>query len=95
MTCQLLVSKLGRSSKPSPRFLVLVCTFLFLPLISLNVHAQANRTLYLLITQLVQNRNQTTIERQIPLGTIRSVATSTLRDDWLVRYILCLFLGQS
>ncbi|GAA5820874.1 hypothetical protein JCM10212_006566, partial [Sporobolomyces blumeae] len=62
---QLLVSKLGRSSKPSPRFLVLT-----------------DKAVYILISQAVQGRAQTTLERRIPLVTIRSVGLSNLRDDW-------------
>jgi hypothetical protein len=34
----------------------------------------------------------TTIDRKIPLLTIRSVGTSNLRDDWLVRLSLTSFL---
>ena len=67
MNIQLLVSKLGRSSKPSPRYLVV-----------------SSNAVMILITQLVQNRPQTTVERRIPIPTIRGVGLSTLRDDWLV-----------
>ncbi|GAA5831836.1 hypothetical protein JCM3766R1_000120 [Sporobolomyces carnicolor] len=62
---QLLVSKLGRSSKPSPRYLILT-----------------DKSVYILISQAVQGRAQTTLERRIPLVTIRSVGLSNLRDDW-------------
>lgn len=64
---QLLVSKLGRSSKPSPRYLILT-----------------DKAVYILISQAVNGRAQTTLERKIPLVTIRGVGMSNLRDDWLV-----------
>lgn len=63
---QLLVSKLGRSSKPSPRYLILT-----------------EKVVYILISQAVQGRAQTTVERKIPLVTIKSVGLSNLRDDWI------------
>ncbi|KAK4705616.1 myosin I, partial [Phenoliferia sp. Uapishka_3] len=62
----LLVSKLGRSSKPSPRYLILT-----------------DKAVYILISQVVSGRAQTTTERKIPLVTIKSVGLSTLRDDWM------------
>lgn len=62
----MLVSKLGRSSKPSPRYLILT-----------------DKAVYILISQAVQNQVQTTLERKIPLVTIRSVGLSNLRDDWM------------
>ncbi|KAM0754619.1 hypothetical protein T439DRAFT_321654 [Meredithblackwellia eburnea MCA 4105] len=63
---QLLVSKLGRSSKPSPRYLILT-----------------DKSVYILITQNVNGRTQTSLERRIPLVTIKSVALSNMRDDWI------------
>ncbi|GAA5861407.1 hypothetical protein JCM8547_006120 [Rhodosporidiobolus lusitaniae] len=63
---QLLVSKLGRSSKPSPRFLILT-----------------DKAVYILISQAVNGQAQTTLERKIPLVTIRAVGVSNLRDDWM------------
>ncbi|KAI9866664.1 MAG: class II myosin [Trichoglossum hirsutum] len=61
----LLVSKLGRSSKPSPRILVLTSKY------------------FHIVAQNVVNRQFTIqAERSIPLGAIRFVGTSTLRDDW-------------
>ncbi|SCV74210.1 BQ2448_6642 [Microbotryum intermedium] len=62
---QLLVSKLGRSSKPSPRYLIL-----------------SDKAVYILITQVVNGRASTSLERKIPLVTIRSIGLSQLRDDW-------------
>ncbi|VDC05805.1 unnamed protein product [Peniophora sp. CBMAI 1063] len=64
---QLLVSKLGRSSKPSPRFLIVT-----------------NKAFHICVTNIVGGAAQTTLERKIPLVTIRSVAMSNLRDDWFV-----------
>lgn len=39
--------------------------------------------MYILVSQLVQNRPTTTLERKLPLTTINAVALSSLRDDWL------------
>ncbi|KAF8910125.1 P-loop containing nucleoside triphosphate hydrolase protein [Gymnopilus junonius] len=65
--CQILVSKLGRSSKPSPRFIVVT-----------------EKAVFILVTQQINGQVQTTLERKIPLVTIKSLAMSNLRDDWLV-----------
>ncbi|CUA68257.1 Myosin-1 [Rhizoctonia solani] len=64
--CQLLVSKLGRSSKPSPRYIVLT-----------------EKAVYLAVTTAKDGRIATTLDRKVPLITIRSVAMSSLRDDWI------------
>lgn len=64
---ELLVSKLGRSSKPSPRFFLMT-----------------EKAAYFLITQAVQGRTTTTLERKINIVAIRSVGLSNLRDDWIV-----------
>ncbi|KAH0536750.1 hypothetical protein FGG08_006388 [Glutinoglossum americanum] len=62
----LLVSKLGRSSKPSPRILVLTSKY------------------FHIVAQSVVNREFIIqAERSVPLGAIRFVGTSTLKDDWL------------
>ncbi|KAJ7040318.1 P-loop containing nucleoside triphosphate hydrolase protein [Mycena alexandri] len=63
---QLLVSKLGRSSKPSPRFLVVT-----------------NKAVHIVVTLAKDGRNQTILERKIPLVTIKSIGMSSLRDDWM------------
>lgn len=89
---QTLVSKLGRSSTRSPRYLVLVRSVF--PSISSSVQRRANlgvspqteKAVYILITQAVNGRAQTTLERKIPLITIKSVGLSGLRDDWIVRF---------
>ncbi|KAH9968821.1 P-loop containing nucleoside triphosphate hydrolase protein [Russula dissimulans] len=64
---QLLVSKFGRSSKPSPRFLVVT---------SKAVHI-------IVIVATKDGSKQTILERKIPLMTIKTIAMSSLRDDWL------------
>ncbi|KAL8872641.1 MAG: hypothetical protein Q9174_001766, partial [Haloplaca sp. 1 TL-2023] len=53
--CELLETKFGRSSKPSPRILVMA-------MVNRQVTIQAERT--------------------IPLGAIKYVSTSSLKDDW-------------
>ncbi|KAF7303216.1 Microfilament motor [Mycena kentingensis (nom. inval.)] len=63
---QLLVSKLGRSSKPSPRFIVVT-----------------NKAVHIVVTNVVNGRPQTSLERKIPLVTIQSIGMSSLRDDWM------------
>lgn len=87
MRCEILVSKLGRSSRPSPRFLILVSVGTsvigFENMLIWDL-AQTNGAVYILISQLVQHRPTTTLERKIPLTTVTAVSLSTLRDDWLV-----------
>ena len=63
--CELLVSKLGRSSKPEPRFIVLT-----------------NRSVYIIKQAMVQRQLQILSERTIPIGSIKFVSTSSLKDDW-------------
>ncbi|KAJ7459155.1 myosin class I heavy chain [Mycena galericulata] len=63
---QLLVSKLGRSSKPSPRFIVVT-----------------KKAVHIVVTVAKDGRNQTLLERKIPLVTIKSIGMSNLRDDWM------------
>lgn len=62
---ELLVVKLGRSSKPESRFLVLT-----------------NRAVYIVKQALVNKQLQIVAERTIPVGAIKFVSTSTLKDDW-------------
>ncbi|KAI0828874.1 myosin class I heavy chain [Trametes gibbosa] len=64
---QLLVSKFGRSSKPSPRFLILT-----------------DKALHIAVITAKEGESVTTLDRKIPLVTIKSISMSTLRDDWLV-----------
>ncbi|RDB29666.1 Myosin-1 [Hypsizygus marmoreus] len=63
---QLLVSRLGRSSKPSPRYLIVT-----------------NKAVHILVTTLKEGHAHTSLERKIPLVTIRSIGMSNLRDDWM------------
>ncbi|KAI5120855.1 hypothetical protein M0805_007042 [Coniferiporia weirii] len=63
---QLLVSKFGRSSKPSPRFLFMT-----------------NKAVYILVTTSKDGQTVTSLERKIPLITIKSISMSNLRDDWV------------
>ncbi|KAN0100376.1 P-loop containing nucleoside triphosphate hydrolase protein [Tylopilus felleus] len=64
---QLLVSAFGRSSKPSPRFLI-----------------ATNKAVYIAVTTKNNGQIHTSLERKIPLITIKSISMSNLRDDWLV-----------
>ncbi|KAJ7070755.1 microfilament motor [Mycena amicta] len=63
---QLLVSKLGRSSKPSPRFIIVT-----------------NKAVHIAVNLAKDGRAQMTLERKIPLVTIKSIGMSNLRDDWM------------
>ncbi|KIK70640.1 hypothetical protein GYMLUDRAFT_65857 [Collybiopsis luxurians FD-317 M1] len=63
---QLLVSKLGRSSKPSPRWIVVT-----------------KKAVHIAITTAKDGQPITTLERKIPLVTIKSIAMTNLRDDWM------------
>ncbi|KAH0838079.1 P-loop containing nucleoside triphosphate hydrolase protein [Lanmaoa asiatica] len=64
---QLLVSKFTRSSKPSPRFLIVTSKAVHIAMVTQN-----------------NGRIDTSLERKIPLITIKSISMSNLRDDWLV-----------
>ncbi|KAK2461430.1 hypothetical protein APHAL10511_005893 [Amanita phalloides] len=63
---QLLVSKLGRSSKPSPRYLILT-----------------PKAVYIVVATAKDGTLQTTLDRKLPLVTIKSILMSNLRDDWM------------
>lgn len=63
---QILVSKFGRSSKLSPRFLVVTA-----------------KAVYIAVTSEKDGQIQTSLERKVPLVTIKSISMSNLRDDWL------------
>ncbi|KAJ3895171.1 P-loop containing nucleoside triphosphate hydrolase protein [Lentinula edodes] len=63
---QLLVSKLGRSSKPSPRWIVVT-----------------KKAVHIAITTARDGSTMTTLERKIPLVTIKSISMTNLRDDWM------------
>ncbi|KAF2750620.1 hypothetical protein M011DRAFT_483560 [Sporormia fimetaria CBS 119925] len=62
---EVLVSKLGRSSKPEPRMLVLT-----------------KRNVYLVKQVLVNRQIQIQAERTIPVGAIKYISCTTLKDDW-------------
>lgn len=78
---QLLVSKFGRSSKPSPRFLVLVRQGQHQMHMRLLIVYQTGKALHIV---LVNEAGTFVCERKIPLVTIKSIGLSNLRDDWLV-----------
>ncbi|KAL1310718.1 hypothetical protein AAFC00_000975 [Neodothiora populina] len=63
--CELLVSKLGRSSKPEPRFLILT-----------------NKAVILVKQAIVNKQLQIMAERTMPVGSIKYVSASQLKDDW-------------
>ncbi|KAK5109794.1 hypothetical protein LTR62_006527 [Meristemomyces frigidus] len=63
--CELLVSKLGRSSKPEPRFIVLT-----------------SKAVYIVKQALVNKQLQIFSERTIPVGALKFVSASSLKDDW-------------
>ncbi|KAI9680157.1 MAG: class II myosin [Trizodia sp. TS-e1964] len=62
---ELLVTKFGRSSKPSPRILILT-----------------NKHIYIVVQAVINRQLTIQSERKIPLGAIRYVGTSVLKDDW-------------
>src|SRR6266568_3480613 len=78
---QLLVSKLGRSSRPSPRFLIVVGYLVVPSICPWLTNYQTAKAIHILVTN---EQLQTHLERKIPLVTIKSLAMSNLRDDWLV-----------
>ena len=63
--CEVLVSKLGRSSKPEPRILILT-----------------NKSVYIVKQALVNRQVQIQAERTIPVGAVKFISTSNLKDDW-------------
>ncbi|WWC89069.1 myosin-1 [Kwoniella dendrophila CBS 6074] len=63
---ELLVSKLGRSSKLSPRFLIVT-----------------DKAVYFVVSAAKDGRVTTSLERKIPLVTIKSISMTNLRDDFV------------
>jgi myosin-1 len=63
---EILVSKLGRSSKLSPRFIIVT-----------------DKAVYFVITAQKDGRVTTNLERKIPIASIRSIAMTNLRDDFV------------
>jgi myosin I len=70
MLGETLISKLGRSSKPSPRILVLT-----------------KRSLYVVVQAMVKGEVNISAERTVPIASLKSISTSTLKDDW---FALCI-----
>ncbi|GMK57879.1 hypothetical protein CspeluHIS016_0407130 [Cutaneotrichosporon spelunceum] len=64
---EILVSKLGRSSKLSPRFLIIT-----------------DKAFYIVVTLSREGQITTTLERKIPLVTIKGISMTNLRDDFIV-----------
>lgn len=62
---EILESKFAKTSKPSPRVLV-VTTSKF----------------YIVIQQIINKQIQTSIQRTVPLSSIKFIGTSTCHDDW-------------
>lgn len=80
MRVEVLVSKLGRSSKPSPRFLLLVgrlCDAYH----SMANSVQTAKAVYIVVNSAKEGM---TLDRKVPLVTIKSVSMTNLRDDWMV-----------
>ena len=81
---QLLVSKFGRSSKPSPRFLVVVSRSISFGLGFSDVN-KTGKAVHIIVTNVSKEGSpQMVLERKVPLVTIKSIAMSSLRDDWIV-----------
>ncbi len=80
---ELLVTKFGRSSKPSPRVLVLVSSIPAYkrPEVWTDLH-QTTKAVYIVLYAMVNGQLSISSERTIPLGAIKYVSTSTLKDDW-------------
>jgi myosin-1 len=82
---QLLVSKFGRSSKLSPRYLALVCRCIYLGLGIFLTWEKTGKAVYIIVNaQTKDGATQIALERKVPLITIKSIAMSNLRDDWMV-----------
>lgn len=64
--CDVLVSKLGRSSKPEPRMLVLT-----------------GKNIYLIKQAIVNRQLSVSAEKTIPIGAIKFISISKLKDDWM------------
>ena len=62
---EVLEAKFGRSSKPSPRMIIVT-----------------PRSFLIVAQMLVNHQAQISIERSIPLGSIKFIGTSTAQDDW-------------
>lgn len=67
---EILESKFGRSSKPSPRLLIVT-----------------NSKFYVVAQVMTGAQVSISVERTVPLGAVKSISTSTSRDDW---FSLCI-----
>ncbi|PFH55566.1 hypothetical protein XA68_18031 [Ophiocordyceps unilateralis] len=63
--CEMLEAKFGRSSKPSPRTIIVTSS-----------------KFYIIVQLLVEGQPQTSVERVIPLSSIKYIGVSTCQDDW-------------
>ena len=54
----------------------------------LNPIIQTEKAVYIAVSAEKDGRVSTSLDRKVPLVTIRSFAMSSLRDDWVVRYLL-------
>lgn len=62
---EILEAKFGRSSKPSPRTIIVT-----------------GSKFYIIAQLLVNGQPQISVEKAIPLGSIKFIGTSTCQDDW-------------
>jgi hypothetical protein len=49
---------------------------------------QTGAAVYILVTTAKDGRSVTSLERKIPLVTIKAVSMSNLRDDWMVPFLI-------
>jgi myosin I len=52
-----------------------------------QTNLQTKKAVFIIITSQKDGRTQTSLDRKIPLGAIKSIALSSLRDDWMVRSV--------
>jgi myosin-1 len=52
------------------------------------MYVQTRKAIHIVINAQKDGRPQITLERKIPLVTIKSIGISNLRDDWMVRNML-------
>ena len=90
---QLLVSKFGRSSKPAPRFLVVVRQSVYFGIDFFADSKKTGKAVHIIVNSITKDGDlQTILERKIPLITIKGIAMSSLRDDWMVSAEITLYL---
>ena len=49
---------------------------------------QTAKTFYILVTTAKDGHVSTVVERRIPLSSIKSLAMSNMRDDWMVGIVI-------